>query len=169
MQPVPITTNMSSNPAQVRCTWYKIMICVNNQSNYQVIIDSVYVSKKSHSSVLQIDFEIFRTTASFIKISSWHSLILVHYGCWIYYYLCSQCLSPLTWVRILHRWGVLDTKLCDKVCQWLATGSVVVIVSVIASNEVHRGSNPSEVKLKTIKLVFGASLLRVQEWELDSG
>ena len=38
-----------------------------------------------------------------------------------------------------------------------------VIVSVIVSNEVHRGSNPSGVKLKTIKLVFGASLLRVQE------
>ena len=26
------------------------------------------------------------------------------------------------WVRIPLRWGVLDTTLCDKVCQWLATG-----------------------------------------------
>jgi hypothetical protein len=26
------------------------------------------------------------------------------------------------WVRSLLRWGVLDTTLCDKVCQWLVTG-----------------------------------------------
>ena len=32
-------------------------------------------------------------------------------------------MSPLTlWVQILHRRGVLNTTLCDKVCQWLATG-----------------------------------------------
>jgi hypothetical protein len=38
--------------------------------------------------------------------------------CWCF--VCNQCLSPLMlWVR-----GVLDTtlSLCDKVCQWLATG-----------------------------------------------
>jgi len=30
--------------------------------------------------------------------------------------------SPLTlWVRTPLMWGVLDTTLCDKVCQWLAT------------------------------------------------
>ena len=45
------------------------------------------------------------------------------YGSWIYNYLCSQCLSRLTlWVRISLRRGVIDTTLCDKVCQWLATG-----------------------------------------------
>jgi len=34
---------------------------------------------------------------------------------WKYY-----CLSPLAlWVRIPLRRGVLDTTLCDKVCQWL--------------------------------------------------
>jgi hypothetical protein len=45
------------------------------------------------------------------------------YGSWIYNYLCNQCLSPLTlWVRIPLRWGVFDTTLCDKVCQWFATG-----------------------------------------------
>jgi hypothetical protein len=42
---------------------------------------------------------------------------------WIYNYLCKQCLSPLKlWVRISIRRSVLDTKLCDKVCQWLGTG-----------------------------------------------
>jgi hypothetical protein len=40
----------------------------------------------------------------------------------IYNYLCNHCLSPLTlWVWIPLRRGVLDTTLCDKVCQWLAT------------------------------------------------
>ena len=43
------------------------------------------------------------------------------YGSWIYNYLCNQCLSPLMlWVRISIR--VRWTTLCDKVCQWLATG-----------------------------------------------
>ena len=45
------------------------------------------------------------------------------YGSWIYKYLCNQCLSPIKLrVRISLMWGVLDTILCDKVCQWLATG-----------------------------------------------
>jgi hypothetical protein len=40
---------------------------------------------------------------------------------WIYNYLCNQCLSLLMlWVRISSR--ASSTTLCDKVCQWLATG-----------------------------------------------
>jgi hypothetical protein len=43
------------------------------------------------------------------------------YGSWIYNYLCNQCLSPLMlWVWISFR--ARCTTLCDKVCQWLATG-----------------------------------------------
>jgi hypothetical protein len=39
----------------------------------------------------------------------------------IYNYICNQCLSPLImWVRISIR--ARCTTLCDKVCQWLATG-----------------------------------------------
>ena len=44
---------------------------------------------------------------------------------WIYNYLCNQwlCLTPLTLsVRIPLRRYVLDTTLCDEVCQWLAEG-----------------------------------------------
>ena len=42
------------------------------------------------------------------------------YDSWIYNYRCSQCLSSLKlWVQIPLRQGVLDTTLCDKVCQWL--------------------------------------------------
>jgi hypothetical protein len=43
------------------------------------------------------------------------------YGIWNYNDLCNQCLSPpMLWVRISIR--VRCTILCDKVCQWLATG-----------------------------------------------
>jgi hypothetical protein len=43
------------------------------------------------------------------------------YGSWIYNYLRNQCISPQTLkVRITIRWCVLDTTLCNKVCQWLA-------------------------------------------------
>jgi hypothetical protein len=43
------------------------------------------------------------------------------YDRWIYNYLCNQCLSPLmVWVQISMR--ARCAILCDKVCQWLATG-----------------------------------------------
>ena len=45
------------------------------------------------------------------------------YGSWLSNYLCNQCPSPqMLWVWTPLRQGVLDTTLCDKVCQWLATG-----------------------------------------------
>jgi hypothetical protein len=45
------------------------------------------------------------------------------YGSLIDNYIGNQCLSLLTlWVRIALRRCVLDTTLCDKVWQWLATG-----------------------------------------------
>jgi len=45
------------------------------------------------------------------------------YGSWIYNYLCNQCLSPLTLRVQISLWrGVLETTLCDQVCQWLEAG-----------------------------------------------
>jgi hypothetical protein len=59
---------------------------------------------------------------SYFSVPSWSWL----YGSWIYNYLCNQCLSPLMlWVRILLRWGVLDTTLCDKVCLWFSPDTPV--------------------------------------------
>ena len=59
---------------------------------------------------------------SYFSVLSWSWL----YGSWIYNYLCNQCLSPLMlWVRILLRWGVLDTTLCDKVCRWFSPDTPV--------------------------------------------
>ena len=45
-------------------------------------------------------------------------------GSWIYNYIWNQHISPLTLrVRILLRRSVLDTALCDKVCQWFESYS----------------------------------------------
>jgi hypothetical protein len=75
-----------------------------------------------------------------IKLYNQHIvLILTHkylsYGSWIYNYLCNQWLSPLTLsARIPLRRGVLDTILCDNVCQWLAADwwfSLGILVSSI--------------------------------------
>jgi hypothetical protein len=65
------------------------------------------------------DFRIYyKNNYSFLVLEgpSW----LWSNGSWIYNYLCNQSLSLLRlWVRIPLRWGVLDTTLCDKVCQYL--------------------------------------------------
>ena len=57
------------------------------------------------------------------------------YGSWIYNYLhvCNQCLSPLKlWIWISIRRGVIDTTLCDTVCQWLATGQGFSLCSPVS-------------------------------------
>ena len=67
------------------------------------------------------------------------------YGSWIYNYQCNQCLSPLTWVLIPHRRVVLDTTLCDKVCQWLPAGRWFSPVS--STNKTYH-CNITEILLK---------------------
>ena len=55
----------------------------------------------------------------FLEGPSWS----ISYGSWVYDYLWIQCQSPLIlWVRTPLKRGVLDTTLCDKVCQWLVAG-----------------------------------------------
>ena len=56
------------------------------------------------------------------------------YGSWIYKYLCNQCLSLLTlWVETPLRRGLLDTTLCDKVCQLLETGWWLSLHTLVSS------------------------------------
>ena len=69
------------------------------------------------------------------------------YDTWIYNYLWSQCLSPLTvWVRIPLRQGVFDTTLCDKVCQWLVT--------IIANAKKMQIKSPQKSRYKMILSLF---------------
>jgi hypothetical protein len=69
-------------------------------------------------------------------------------GC-IYNYLCNQCLSPLKlWVRIPLGWGVLDTILCDKVCQWLVTARWFSLGTPVSTTNKTDCHNITEVLLK---------------------
>jgi hypothetical protein len=70
-------------------------------------------------------FVVFFLCLSFFCVLCWmlpvYQLWPLSYGSWIYNYICNQCLSPLMlWVRISIK--TRCTTLCDKVCQWLATG-----------------------------------------------
>ena len=65
--------------------------------------------------------------------SSW----LWPYGSWIYKYLCNQRLSQL-----------LDKTLCDKVCQWLATGRWFSPGSPVSSTNKTDRHDIAEILLK---------------------
>ena len=65
----------------------------------------------------------------------------------IYNYLCNQCLSPLmVWVRISIR--ARYTTLCDKVCQWLATGRWFFPGSPVSSTNKTDRHDITEILLK---------------------
>ena len=68
----------------------------------------------------------------------------------IYNCLCNQCLSPLKlWVlRTPLRRGVLDTTLCDKVCQWLAAGRWFSPGTQVSSTNKTDCHNLTEILLK---------------------
>ena len=70
------------------------------------------------------------------------------YGSWIYnYYLCNQCLSPLMLqVRISIR--ARCTTLCDKVCQWLATGRWFSLGPLVSSTNKTDRHDITEILLK---------------------
>jgi hypothetical protein len=89
------------------------------------------------------------------------------YGSWIYNYLCNQCLSPLMlWVRITIR--ARCTTLCDKVCQWLATGRWFSPVSSTNKTDRHDITEILwNVALNTIKQTNNISLynlLTIRYW-----
>ena len=71
------------------------------------------------------------------------------YGSWIYSYLCNQCLLPLTlWVWIPLMRGVLDTTLCDKVCQWLAVSLWFSLGTLVSSTHKTHRRDIFEILLK---------------------
>jgi hypothetical protein len=75
------------------------------------------------------------------------------YGSTIFNSLWNQCLSPLTlWVQIPLRGGVLDTTLCDKVCQWLATGQWFSPCTLVSSTTKTDHHNITEILLKAVVL-----------------
>jgi hypothetical protein len=68
-----------------------------------------------------------------------------YYGSCINNYLWSQCLSPLKlWVRRIP----LNVTLCDKVCQWLATGLWFSPGPPVSSTNITDPQDIAEILLK---------------------
>ena len=64
-------------------------------------------------------------------------------------FLCNQWLSPLTLrVRILLKRSVLDTILCDKVCQWLVASQWFSLGTPVSSTNKTDLHNITEILLK---------------------
>ena len=65
-------------------------------------------------------------------------------------YLISKCsISPLKlWVWVHLMWGVLDATLCDKVCQWLATGQWFLPGTPVSSTNKTDCHDITEILLK---------------------
>ena len=95
--------------------------------------------------------------------------IIVIYGRWIYNYLCNQCLSPVRlWIWIPLRWGVLDTTLCDKDCQWFSPVSstnktdhhdITEILLKVALNTINLTHNMRNLIILKIMVSFKPNLL----------
>jgi hypothetical protein len=73
------------------------------------------------------------------------------YNSWIYNYMCNRYLSTLTlsiWIRL--RQSVLDTTLCDKVYQWLATGLLFSPGTPVSSTNKTDRNDLAEILLKVV-------------------
>ena len=67
------------------------------------------------------------------------------------HYLCNRCLSPLTlWVRIPLMRFVLDTTLCDQVCQWLAADRWFPPGTHVSSTNKTDRQDITEILLKVV-------------------
>ena len=94
-----------------------------------------------------------------ILYSLYYKCLYKTHGGWIYNYICNQCLSPLTLcVPIPLRRGLLDTTLCDQVCQWLTTGRWFSPVTAISSTNKTDRHDIAEILLKvalnTITMIY---------------
>ena len=87
----------------------------NNQSGFDQTNGSQLFQQNNHSLVF--------TKCLLMSIVSSTVGPSCTYGNWIYNYPCKKCPLPLKlWVEFRSWRCVLDTKFCDKVCQWLHTG-----------------------------------------------
>ena len=71
---------------------------------------------------------------------------------------------PITiklWFRILLRWGVLDTTLCDKVCQWLVTGRWFSPDTPVSSTNQTDSHDIAEILLKVVVTTINQATLLI--------
>ena len=96
------------------------------------------LARKSHREAHKI-----RSCSHGLSSSTWS------HGSWMYNYLCNHCLSPQTLeVRISIRRDVLDTTLCDEVCQWLAAGRWFSLSTPVSSTNKTDHHDITEILLK---------------------
>ena len=82
-------------------------------------------------------------------------------GCrWIYNYLCNQCLSQIS-IR------AMCTTLCDKVCQWLATGRWFSPGPSVSSTNKTDRHNITELLFKVLLNTIKQTNLR-EDWLLTN-
>ena len=126
-------------------------IILNNISCFlgAAVCSIVYVEKWTRSLLLQCVFK--------GPSRSWS------YCSWIYNFLCNKCLSPL---MLLVRISIMArcTALCDKVCQWLATGRWFSFGPLVSSTNKTDRHDITEillmkVALNTIKQTNNRSIL----------
>jgi hypothetical protein len=89
------------------------------------------------------------------------------YCSWIYNYLGKQV--PITtnlWDRIPLRRGVLDTTLCDKVCQWLATGRSFSPGTLVSSTNKTNRHDITDILLKVVLNTMPQTLISSNNLEV---
>ena len=79
------------------------------------------------------------------------------YGSLIYNYLCNQCPSPF-------RRGVLDTTLCDKVCQWLVADQWFSLGTSVSSSNKTDHNDIAEILLKVALNTITPKPLKLWVW-----
>ena len=114
------------------CTIFKYLqntfsgtdLCLDNQNHLFSSRQRLAVKPCNKDPNSQVHWSCFKRDSFALDLEQFQGLSWSwSNGSWIYNYLRNQCLSPLTlWIWTLLRRGVLNTTLCDKVCQWLATG-----------------------------------------------
>ena len=139
---------ISPSDHDIKGKMYKLPINVEIYTTiYVYSVSEICLNRNSlgQTFVFRIDKCLYKVIL--IKISFIGTLFKV----WIYNYLCNQCLSPLNlWVWILLRWGVLDTTLCDKVCQWHAAGQWFSPGTPVFSTNKTDRHDITEILLKVI-------------------
>jgi hypothetical protein len=92
--------------------WTYTPVCIDFIATYSFVLTLMCITWCICQNSISIIMESTKKNISIWSLS---------YGSWIYNYLCNHRLPPLMlWVRTSTRAGY--TALCDKVCQWLATG-----------------------------------------------
>jgi hypothetical protein len=136
-----------------------------------IIIYKLYIPRGSHELVYSSTFKL--TTVWIQLLALLNRMISLKrrglswswtYGSWIYNYLCNQCPSPLQLgVRTPLGRGILDTTLCDKICQLLATDrwfSQGTLVSSTNKTDCH------DITKKNLKVALSTKKPTNQQLEL---